>query len=189
MQEEIWKDIQGYEGLYQISNLGRVKSFSWGIEKIKNLSISNGYYRIMLFNKQGYKSFYVHRLIGIAFIDNKNNKPCINHINGIKTDNSIINLEWVTHKENNQHKFDVLGYVASKETRLKISQSQKGLKTSKETKDKISQNSTSKKSVYCTSTLKEWKSIKECAIDLNIDYAYLRTALNQKSKTITIKYI
>lgn len=111
---EIWKDIEGYEGLYKISNLGNVESIelkyinSLGYEVTKNgcfLSkhFTKKYYQISLYKNGKSNRFYLHRLIALAFIPNPENKPCINHINGIKTDNRIENLEWCTYSENNIH--------------------------------------------------------------------------------------
>lgn len=99
---EIWKDIKDYEGSYKISNLGRVKSIKFNKEKILKQSLTkNGYYRIELrdFNK-GINKFYVHRLVGLVFINNPDNKKEINHIDKIRTNNNANNLEWVTHAEN-----------------------------------------------------------------------------------------
>ena len=100
---EIWKDILGYESKYQISNLGRIRNV-----KSKKLYIigidSNGYYRINLYDNLGkYKTYRVHRLLGMAFIPNPNNYPCINHIDGNKLNNDLYNLEWYTYKQNIIH--------------------------------------------------------------------------------------
>jgi hypothetical protein len=112
---EIFKDIIGYEGIYQISNLGNIKSLERLVnnhsnfkkrlkEKILKKNISKtGYYVVDLKNNCNRKTLKVHRLIAIHFIENKLNKCFINHINGIKTDNRIENLEWCTIKENNFH--------------------------------------------------------------------------------------
>ena len=115
---EIWKDIKEYEGLYQVSNFGRVKSLEkWSDtrhgpktrkrpEMIKSLSYNANYMRVNL-NKDNKKTLhYVHRLVAIAFIDNPNNKPEVNHLDGNKTNNNLFNLEWVTTKENLLHAWE-----------------------------------------------------------------------------------
>lgn len=104
--EEIWKDIEGYESLYQISNKGNIRSFKNKKIKTLNPSIMKcGYFRIALSDDR--KKFLVHRLVAIAFIPNLENKPCVNHIDGDKTNNNDWNLEWNTHSENTQHAYDI----------------------------------------------------------------------------------
>jgi hypothetical protein len=115
---EIWKDIAGYEGKYQVSSLGNVKSLSRvlynkdGIRhkrivsdfNLKFLKEGKGYYQVSLYNNGKPIRHKVHRLVANAFILNKDlNKNLINHINGIKTDNRVENLEWVTYRENSTH--------------------------------------------------------------------------------------
>lgn len=103
---EIWKDIVNYEGFYQVSNMGRVKSFNYmntGKEKIIIGFNGRGYKRIVLFKNGKHKHMQIHRLVGIAFIPNPDNKPCINHIDGNKSNNRADNLEWCTPKENIEH--------------------------------------------------------------------------------------
>ena len=95
--KEIWVDILNYEGLYQISNLGRVKNFK--TNKILKQSIAKGYNRIRIKSK----NYLVHRLIAQAFIPNPYNKPQINHIDSNRLNNDINNLEWCTPKENIIH--------------------------------------------------------------------------------------
>jgi hypothetical protein len=117
--KEIWKDVKGYEGLYQISNEGRVKSlpkehrYGRKYEKIlklgKTIKQRNGedYPKVCL-SKDGIVKYYnIHRLVATAFITNSNNKSEVNHKNGIKNDNRVQNLEWVTPKENSQHSWDI----------------------------------------------------------------------------------
>lgn len=104
---EIWKDIPEYEGIYQISNLGRVKSLKFNRERILKFNPCNDYKTVALTKKSNQKRFYTHRLIAIAFIPNPDNKPDINHINGIRYDNRIENLEWITHKGNINHAIEI----------------------------------------------------------------------------------
>ena len=106
MYGEIWKDIFGYEGYYQISNFGRVKSFSYKKNRILVCSISRtGYIKYKLSKNGILKYFSCHRLVALSFIINEENKPQINHKNGIKTDNSVDNLEWCTASQNTLHSF------------------------------------------------------------------------------------
>jgi hypothetical protein len=105
--EEVWKDVKDYEGLYQVSNLGNVKRLKGKgcvTERLIARSINKfGYIYRGFHNKGTYRKFKEHRLVANAFIDNPNNKPAVNHINGIKTDNRVENLEWCTYLENKQH--------------------------------------------------------------------------------------
>jgi len=99
--EEVWRDIEGYEGLYQVSNLGRVKSLHGLSERImKNRNVSGGYQALLLTKNKISKNFLVHRLVAQAFIPNLEGKPEVNHINEDKTNNRVDNLEWMTHIEN-----------------------------------------------------------------------------------------
>lgn len=108
MVNEIWKDIEGYEGKYQISNLGRIK-------KINKNSLNEEHYVKPYINQRGYctvklfkterKEERIHRLVAQAFIPNPENKAEVNHIDGNKQNNTITNLEWNTHEENVVHAF------------------------------------------------------------------------------------
>ena len=107
MENEIWKDIPEYEGLYQVSNLGRVKNLNNYHSKketfVKPYKSPRGYLKISLSKNRTRKYFLAHRLVAFAFIENVENKPFINHINGIKDDNRVENLEWCTNEENKNH--------------------------------------------------------------------------------------
>jgi len=113
---EIWKPIVGYEGIYEISNLGNVKSLSRKVffldtfrvvrEKIlKSNTNRYGYVTFTLSNDSIMKTVTAHRLVAIAFIDKIYGKEYINHIDGVKSNNTIENLEWCTISENNKHSF------------------------------------------------------------------------------------
>lgn len=109
--KEIWKSVPGYEKFYLISNLGRIKRLMRirrsGLplyEKILNPGLSRGYPRIRLTDENGKKRrFLVHRLVGMAFIPNIENKPEINHLDGIRNNNHVSNLEWATRTDQMQH--------------------------------------------------------------------------------------
>ncbi len=106
MNEE-WKDIKEFDGVYQISNMGRVRRAKPGnttyVGKILNPFLNYGYKRIRF--KTGDVAYRIHRLVAEAFVPNPDNKPYINHLNGIKTDNRADNLEWCTTEENNDHNY------------------------------------------------------------------------------------
>lgn len=102
MIEEIWKDIEGYEGIYQVSNLGRVKRVTTG-RILKSYKDRGGYLRVDLCKSGKRKNHKIHRLVAQAFIPNPDNKLQVNHIDENKTNNSVDNLEWVTAKENCNH--------------------------------------------------------------------------------------
>lgn len=98
--EELWKDIKDYEDLYQISNLGRLRKIKNKIQIIKPIKCTNGYLEYALWKNGKRKVFLVHRLVAQYFIDNKNNLPEVNHIDENIENNSVINLEWITSKDN-----------------------------------------------------------------------------------------
>lgn len=103
---EIWKDIAGFEGDYQVSNMGRVRSLSYrrtGKTKVLKQQIShNGYLTVGLYDRRELKLYVVkvHRLVATAFVPNPDNKPQVNHINENKLDNKADNLNWMTPTEN-----------------------------------------------------------------------------------------
>ncbi|HSH25866.1 MAG TPA: NUMOD4 domain-containing protein [Massilibacterium sp.] len=115
MAEE-WKDVIDYEGLYQVSNTGKVRTVSrmikhsrGGLRKHKQIILKqrimpNGYHRIEVINKQGErKGVYVHRWVAQSFVKNPGDKQEVNHIDGNKSNNNANNLEWCTPKENSEH--------------------------------------------------------------------------------------
>jgi hypothetical protein len=108
---EIWKNVIGFEGSYQVSNLGRVKSLA-RVDRsghklqeriLKNTIDSYGYLVVGLFKNSVNHTHKVHRIVATIFIPNPENKPQVNHINGNKLNNIVDNLEWATHQENKTH--------------------------------------------------------------------------------------
>lgn len=148
--EEIWKDVKGYEGHYQVSNLGQVKRFKTG-KILKGAFDQDGYLKVSLYVNGKSKDYFIHRLVCLAFLPNPEDKPQVNHLNGMKTDNRVENLEWATHSENTQHawriglidrnKFSELHKKEnlSEETLRKMSEAKKGKPLSEEHKKKVSE--------------------------------------------------
>lgn len=140
---ELWKDIQGYEGYYQVSNEGRVKSLERDVEWrgtirhqseriLKESTHNRGYKRVVLYNGSPNIEF-VHRLVAEAFIPNPNNYPIINHKDENPSNNRVENLEWCTPQYNNTYNDRHLKCAA------KIAKSHTRLKLSEETKKKLSE--------------------------------------------------
>ena len=187
MEEEIWKPIKDFEGYYEVSNIGRVRSLNYkrtGKGKIlKNIEDYKGYLEVGLTKNGKRKQFKIHRLVAEAFIPNPENKPCIDHINTVKSDNRVENLRWVTYKENsnnektlekfkgeNHHFF---GKHHTEETKKKMSEAQKGENNhmygkhhTEETKKKMSETQKGEKgSMYGKTGEKHPKSKSVVQID------------------------
>ena len=136
---EIWKNIEGYEGYYQISNLGQIRSLDrklWNGQAfhlrkgkiLKSFIRKNGYKNVVLSKNSQLKNFMIHRLVAEIFISNPKNKKDVNHLNGIKIDNRVDNLEWCTRSENQIHAYNTgisKPYIRSNKTKKKLSDSLK----------------------------------------------------------------
>lgn len=129
MEQEIRKDIKDYEWLYQVSNFGNVKSLERKDslcryimkEKMLQYKTQNRiYYEVALCKKSNSKHFSIHKLVAQTFILNPENKPQVNHINWIKTDNRVENLEWCTASENILHSYRILWNKISEKHHLKV---------------------------------------------------------------------
>lgn len=113
---EVWKDVKGYEGRYQISNRGRVKSlpidekFCKRTEEVimRTFTCGSGYQEVIFTSRRKRKPMLIHRMVAEAFIANPDEKKEVNHKDGNKMNNDVTNLEWVTPSENIRHSYDVL---------------------------------------------------------------------------------
>ena len=195
MNREIWKPIKDYEGLYEVSNMGRVRS----LDKLDTLGKKIKGKMLKLCNKDGYlvvnltkdgksRLIKVHRLVGFAFVEGWFEGAFIDHIDGNRANNVWTNLHWVTQKENmnnpiakerirKAHKGRKLSY----EHRQNISKSNKGHSHTEETKKKMSEN-TKKKKVYCIELNKVFESISEASRELNLSPGHISEVCNGKRK-------
>jgi len=124
--QEIFKDIKGYEGYYQVSNLGRIKSrarvihrnnpnqYICRIRLLKQQKAKDGYMRVSLWKEKNSKAYLVHRIVAKHYVENNYNMPFVNHKNGIRDDNNSNNLEWVSRLENNRYLRKTLKTTSSK---------------------------------------------------------------------------
>lgn len=155
MEKEIWKDIKGYEGLYQVSNLGRIKSLNYrhtGKEKILIVSNHNSGYKQLQLNKYGKGKMYrVHRLVAEAFIPNPLNLPQVNHKNEMKDDNRVENLEWcnstynINYGTRNQQVSDALkGRKMSADAVENMAKTKRGIYNTKNSKPVVQMDKTNK---------------------------------------------
>jgi hypothetical protein len=117
--EEVWKDIEGFEGLYEISSLGRIRTIPHNVDHGKRTRVvskrilkigvkSNGYQHIKIYKDTKQYTYYIHRLVAMAFLSNPNGWSDVNHKNGIKSDNRVENLEWCSRSANQLHSSRVL---------------------------------------------------------------------------------
>ena len=182
--EEIWKDIEGFEGIYQVSNLGKVRSLDRYVNTailhsklkktkgriLKQSCNIHGYSFVSLGKKP--KPYSVHRLVAKTFIPNPKNKEFVDHINTVRTDNRVENLRWATRSENNRNP----------NTTAKQSLYRKGRTLSENTKKKLKETA-QKYKIICIETNYCYESIKECAKKTNIDAGHIGQVCRGKRKT------
>lgn len=167
--EEEWRWIPGYEGMYMVSSFGRVRSHKRKIWRILIPSIVKEYYMLGLqINPLQKKGWCVHRLVCLAFIPNTNNKPCINHKDSNKLNNHVSNLEWCTPKENTHHMIQDPNknqFLGKKNPKSKLTMNQV-LKIRKSYKDRnayklAKQYGVTPRTIYLIYKHKIWKNLKE----------------------------
>jgi hypothetical protein len=184
--QEIWKPIKNYEGLYEVSNLGRVKSLARVTLKRHSISkqimnypqkelimvgsISAGYPSVLLSKNNIPVNNLIHRLVATHFIHNPEDKEQVNHKNGNKKDNRVENLEWNTRSENQKHSYAVLG-----------------TKSNKSNLGRFGEDSYSSKSVIKYSLnlerIERYGSMKEAAKQNNIGVTSISLCASNKQKT------
>lgn len=194
---EIWKDIEGYEGLYQVSNEGRVKSFWSGKEKILKQHNCKGYLEVGLYKKEDKQKYkLIHRLVAETFIPNPNNLPQINHKDENKTNNSVDNLEWCSRSYNinygsrnekvgKKNSISLKGKKHSNEWKKHMSEIMTGKKLSENVKKLLSKLK-SKPIVQLTldgKFIKEWASSTEAAATLGFNHSNISACCNGERKT------
>ena len=158
---EVWKDIEGYEGLYQVSSWGRVKNSRSGTV-LKGGETRNGYLQVDLSKYGKRKLYYVHRLVVQSFIPNPEDKPEVNHIDENNQNNRVENLEWCTRTEN-------LNY---------------GTRT-------LRMSKTQSIPIICIETGIEYYGISECAREMGLHQQHITSVLKGRRKTtggFTFKY-
>lgn len=188
-KNESWKEVEGYER-YEVSDFGNVrkKNGKWSKREGDYLNLkpseNKGYKYVTLYKHRIPKQFYIHRLVMTTFSSNTENKPHVNHLNGVRGDNRLINLEYATVAENLKHSYRTLNRTPP----------MLGKKHSEKAKEKMMENKTDSISVTINGI--EYRSLREACRELNINLVTLRTKIKKgiciyvsKGRQITIDAI
>ncbi|VXC99475.1 NUMOD4 domain-containing protein [Sphingobacterium multivorum] len=177
--QEAWEDVIGYENLYQVSNLGKVRSLDKIVSNgngsflkkgivLKPYLDKDGYATVNLYKNRKKRLIRIHRLVAMAFIPNSNNKPAINHKNSIRDDNRVENLEWVSVSENNKHAFEYGNQIPNRGDKCW-------------TFNIDPNNHPSAKKVIHLSSGRIFGSLREATKELGIKYSSVLSKINLKS--------
>lgn len=182
MENEIWKDIEGYEGLYQVSNIGRVKRVRSGRIRTQKI-VKNGYCQVNLSKNNQVNFYLVHRLVANAFIPNPNKLPQVNHKDENKTNNYVENLEWCTQSYNN-----LWGTGTERQNYSRHKNDPQGLSWKRALKTRDKNNNVNSSKRVCQYSLVGnliaiFNSISETSRKLGISVADISNCCNGKRKT------
>lgn len=174
MAKVIWKPIDGYEGLYEVSSDGRVRSLYRYKKELKPNIGRGGYYYIQLWNKGKGKCVSIHRLVAEAFCDNPKRKPFVNHIDENKLNNNIENLEWVTHKENCNHGTAIARRVKNTDFSKRRVNNKNQIKSCSKPITQYSKNG---------EFIRNWESASECSRATGISISGIRRVCTGERKS------
>jgi len=169
MENEIWKDIPEYDGLYMASNLGKIKSIRYReCHILKPATHRCGYLWVILTKNKVRKTLFVHRLVCFTFIDNPENKETVNHKDGVRNNNNVCNLEWATASENIRHSFRCLDRNPSMRGKF-----------GKLHHASIPVIQTSKEGIF----IKRWESLRQVQRELNYPHGNISLVCKGKKKS------
>ena len=192
---EIWRDVVGYEGLYMVSENGAVRNCKTNKVLATKVERQTGYCKVNLSKNGVSKWTLLHRVIAKAFIPNPENKPCIDHINTNRQDNRLTNLRWVTHTENMNNPLSKikiseagLGHRHTEETKRKMSQTRMGHPTSETTRQKIKMSNPNKRPVICLDTNEVFNTYNDAGRKYGLGL-WLALKENRRYKGMMFKYM
>lgn len=174
MSTIIWAPVPGYEGLYEVSNTGKIRSVYRYKKELKPMIANAGYERVDLFDHKKRKQVSVHRIVALVFVENPNSKPFVNHKDENKRNNAAENLEWVTHKGNCNYGTAIARRTAHLDYKhRKVNNARQILAVSKPIRQ------FSKDGIF----IKEWPSAAECHRQTGINKSGICAAARGKRKT------
>lgn len=174
--QEVWKDVVGYEGLYQVSNYGEIVNSK--THKTIKSEVCKGYQRVNLYNKGKYRHHLIHRLVATAFIENEYNHKCINHKDENKINNYFENLEWCNHKYNANY-----GTRNQRISISKIGKKRKPFTESAKTNIGIAHHKQVNQFDVKNNYIETYESVKEAGTKNSIDNSAITKVCKGKKKT------